>query len=116
MTKRHVAELAIAVGRFTGREVTAPALLALAADDRERHNHPIADLELLDRRAHLDHLAHEFVSHHVAFFHRWHEVVEQMQIGPAYGTTGDLPDGVPRFFDLRIRDGVAANIFLAVPN
>jgi hypothetical protein len=52
----------------------------------------------------------------VALLHPGHEVMVQMQVGSAYGTTGDLDDGVKRIFDFWIGNGIASNVFLAVPN
>jgi hypothetical protein len=39
-------EFGVAVGALADREVAAPALVALAADDGEGHDDPVADLEL----------------------------------------------------------------------
>jgi len=52
----------------------------------------------------------------VAGQHRWDEVVEQVQVRAADGAARHLDDGVARLLDLRVRDGVAADIFLAVLN
>lgn len=64
----------------------------------------------------LDDLPHHLVSHDVAGQHRRDEVVEQMQVRAADGATGYLDDGIARLLDLRVSDGVAADVFLAVPN
>ena len=112
-----VSEILLAVGGLAHREIAAFALIALAADDRERNHHPVADLELvLGLRPDLDDLPHHLVSHDVAGQHRRDEVVEQVQVRAADGAARHLDDGVARLLDLRVRDGVAADVFLAVPN
>ena len=65
--------------------------------------------------ADLDHLAHGLVAHHVAGLHVRHEAAHQMQVRAADGAARDLDDGVAAILDLRVGDGFAANIFLAVP-
>ena len=64
----------------------------------------------------LDDLPHHLVAHDVAGQHRRDEVVEQMQVRAADGAARHLDDGVARLLDLGISDGVAADVFLAVPN
>jgi hypothetical protein len=79
------------------------------------HDDPVADLQLLVRGADLDHFAHELVAHDVALLHARHEAVEEVQVGAADGAGRDLDDGVAAVLDLRVRDGVAADVLLAVP-
>ena len=103
--------------RLADREVAALALLALAADDRERNDDPVALLELALRFGpDLDDLAHHLVSHDVAGQHGRDEVMEQMKVRAADGAARHLDDGVARILDLGVGDGVAADVFLAVPN
>ena len=68
----------VAVAALAHREVAALALIALAADDRERHNDAVANFQRLIVAADLDDFAHEFVAHDVAGLHAGHEAVEQM--------------------------------------
>ena len=97
--------------------VAALALLAFAADDREGHDDPVALLEVaVDAGADLDDLAHHLVAHDVAGQHGGNEVVKEMKVGAADGAARHLDDGVARILDLGIGDGVAADIFLSVPN
>ena len=103
--------------RLADREIAALALVALAADDREGNDDPVALLELaVDAGADLDDLAHHLVAHDVAGQHAGNEVVEEMQVRAADGAARHLDDGVARILDLGIGDGVAADVFLAVPN
>jgi hypothetical protein len=75
MSERGVGHLLVPVGPLADREIAAPALRAVAADDGERHDHPVADPEAAYLAADLDHLAHELVAHDVAGFHAGHEAV-----------------------------------------
>ena len=110
-----VGHLLVAIGALADREIAAPALLALAAGDRERHHDPVADLELVVRRADLDDLAHELVAHDVPGFHPGHEAVVEMQVGAADRAARDLDDRIARRLDPGIGHRVAADVLLAVP-
>ena len=99
-----VAEVLVAVGALADRPVAAPALLALAAADRERDDDAVADLELLVLGADLDHLAHELVADDVARLHAGHEAVVEVQVGAADRAAGGLDDGVARVLDRRDRE------------
>jgi hypothetical protein len=92
------------------------ALVAFAADDRERNNDAIADLEgLFAVGSHLHDLAHELVAHDIAVLHARHVAVVEVQIGAADCATRDFNDGVPRMLDLGIRNLVATNVLCTVP-
>src|SRR5687767_8032045 len=39
-----------------------------------------------------------------------------MQVGSAYGTTGDFDNRIARILEMRVGNGIAANVFLAMPN
>ena len=107
----------LAVGALADREIAALALLALAADDGERHDDPVALLQLaVDARADLDDLAHHLVAHDVAGQHRGDEVVEEVQVRAADGAARHLDDGIARVLDLGVGDGVVADVFFAVPD
>src|SRR5438105_2768341 len=110
-----VGEMPVAVGALTDGEIAAPALLALAADDREGHDDAVADLQLLVLGTDLDHLAHELVAHYVARFHARDKVVVEVEVGAADRGGCDLDDGIARMLDPGIRDTVAPDILFAVP-
>ena len=110
-----VGQFLVAVGPLADREIPAPALLALAAGDRERHDDPVTDLELVVPRPDLDHFAHEFVAHDVAGFHAGHQAIVEMDVGAADRGARHPDDGIPRRLDLRIGDVVAADVGPAVP-
>jgi hypothetical protein len=55
------------------------------------------------------------VAHDVAVPHAGHEAVVQVQIGTADRARGHFDDGVARMLDAGIRNGVAADVLLAVP-
>jgi hypothetical protein len=110
-----VGDLAVAVGAFAHREIAAAALLAFAADDRKGNNDPVSRFELPVLRAHLDHFAHEFMAHDVAAHHARDEAVEEVQVGAADRARRHFDDRVARILDLRVGNGVAADVLLAVP-
>jgi hypothetical protein len=56
------------------------------------------------------------MAHDVAGLHRGDEIMEEVKVRTADGAAGDLDDGVTRFLDLGVGDGVAADILLAVPD
>ena len=60
-------------------------------------------------------IAHRLVAEDVALLHGRHVAVEEVQVGAADGGGGDPHDGVARVLDLRDRDGVDADVALAVP-
>src|SRR5690348_5552649 len=74
----------VAVRAFADGEIAPAALLALTAEDRERNNDTVADLERSARAgAHLDDLAHAFMPEHVAIHHAGHVSVVEMKVGTA---------------------------------
>ena len=80
---------------FSQIEYSLPAaLVAAAAGDREGDDHPVARLDLLDRLAGLDDLAHEFMAEDVARLHRRDEAVVEVQVGAADRRRGDPDDRV----------------------
>jgi hypothetical protein len=109
-----IAEVLVTVGAFTDRKIAAAALVAFSADNRERYDHPITLLKLLIFLSDLDHLAHELVAHDVTRAHAWHEAIKKVEIRPADSTTGDFNDCITPLFDLRVGNGIAANVMLAV--
>ena len=116
MAEGRVAERLVAVRALADREVAAPALLALAADDGEGHHDPVADLQRLVVLPDLDHLAHGLVAHDVACLHARHEVVVEVEIGAADGATRHFDDGVAPVLDDGIGNGIAADVRRAVPD
>src|SRR4051794_13210977 len=112
-----ITELFVAVGPLANREVPAFALVAFAADDRERYDHPVAYLErVLRSGANFHDFAHGLMPHDVSGFHSRHEMIEQVKVRAADRTTGDLDDRVSFMLDLWIGDAFATNIGCAVPD
>ena len=56
------------------------------------------------------------MAHDVAWQHARNEVVKQVKIRAADRAARHLDDGIARILDLGISDGVAADVFLAVPD
>src|ERR1051325_8671091 len=88
---------------------------AVAARDRERHDHAIAALQGRRPRADLDHLAHELVPEDVAGLHRGNEAAEEMEVGAADRGARHAHDRVVRVEDRGIRHALDAHVFRAVP-
>jgi len=117
MAEDLVGKILVAVRSFAHGKISPPALIALAADDGERHNDPVAGLQVtVDPGPDLDDLAHHFVAHDVARQHRRDEVMKEMEVRAADCTTRHFDDGIPRVFDLRVRHGIASDVFLSMPN
>src|SRR4029450_790285 len=95
--------------------VVVLALPALAAGNRERHDHTGADLEGLDRTPDFHHLAHELVAEDVALLHGLYEAVIKVQVRAADRGRGDADDGVVLIQDLGIRDVPDLDALLAHP-
>ena len=111
-----VGDVFVPVGSLADREVAASALLAFSADDRERNDDALADLQgVLAVGPHLHDFAHELVAHDVAILHAWHVTVIEVQIGAADRATRDFDDGVARVLDPGIRNLVAPNVLCTVP-
>ena len=115
VTEDLVASLLVAIRSLADREIPAPALVAFAAGDRERHDDAVTDLELVVSWPDLDHFAHELVAHDVAGFHAGHQGVVEMNVGATNRGARHPDDGIPRRLDLGIGDMVATDIVLAVP-
>jgi hypothetical protein len=60
--------------------------------------------------AHLDNLAHAFMTQHVTRFHLWDKATHEMEVGTADRASRHLDDGVTFVFDLRVGNLVAANV------
>src|SRR5918998_5284246 len=88
---------------------------AVAARDRERHDDPVTDLEILHAAADLDDLAHELVPEDVALLHRRHEAVVEVQVRTADGRRRDSDDRVVTVQDLRVRDVLDLDVAGAHP-
>src|SRR5690606_20692904 len=80
------------------------AEVAAAAEDVERHQHPVADLQVLHRRADLLHHAAELVADDRADPGIGYQAVVDVDVRPAYAGAGDAHDGVVRMLDLRFGD------------
>ena len=111
-----VGDVFVPVGSLADREVAASALLAFSADDRERNDDALADLQgVLAVGPHLHDFAHELVAHDVAILHARHITVVEVQIGATDRATRDFDDGVARVLDEGIRNLVAPNVLCTVP-
>ena len=104
-----------ALGPVAAREKALLTEPTLAAADGEWHDDAIADLEIGYLGAKLNHLAHVFAAEDVATFHRGLVAVQQVEVGPTNGTSGDLDDGVMGILNLWIRDRVDPHVTFAVP-
>ena len=101
--------------RSQTEKLPALALVAFAADDRERDNDAVADLQCLFAVGyHLHDLPHELVTHDIAVLHAGHVAVVEMQVGAADRATRHLDDGISRMFDLGIGNLIATYVLGAV--
>ena len=105
----------VRVGVLAQRPHVVLAVPAVAAGDRERHHHAVADLEVLDAAPDLHHLAHELVAEDVALLHGRHEAVVEVQVRAADRGRGDADDRVAPVQDLRVRDVAHLDLLLAHP-
>jgi hypothetical protein len=116
VAKHLVRNVPVPVCSLANREVPALALVAFAADDGERDNDAIADLQcVFAAGSHLHDLPHELVTHDIAVLHAGHVAVVEMQVGAADRATRHLDDGVARMFDLGIWNLIATDVLRAVP-
>ena len=103
MAEGGITELLVAVGPLANREVPAFALVAFAADDRKRYDHPVADLQrALCSGADLHDFAHSLMPHDVTGFHAGHEMIEQVKVRTADRAAGDFDNRVSFVLDLWI--------------
>jgi hypothetical protein len=79
------------------------------------HDHPVADLEVLHRRADLDHLPHELMPEDVPLLHGGDVSVVEVEVGPADRRRRDLHDRVARVEDLRVGHGLDLDLADAFP-
>ena len=99
--------LALAVQALAAHE-------ARAARDVERHDDPVADRDLGDRRPDLGDDAHRLVAEDVALAEERAEQLVEVQVRAADPGRGDLDDHVRRILDRRVGHGVDADVALAV--
>src|ERR1700761_3592169 len=117
MAEDLIGEVFLAVGCLADGEVATLALVALAADDGEWHNDTIALLKVaVHAGPDFHNLAHHLVAHDVAGQHGRNVVVEEMEVGSADSAACDPHNSVPRLLDLGVRDRIAADVLLPVPN
>src|SRR5690606_8219516 len=88
---------------------------ALTAGDVEGNDDAVTLAQGGDGGADFFDYAHGLVAEHVALFHRGHETIHEMEVGPADRRGGDADDGVAGFLDGGISDGIDADVALAVP-
>src|SRR5215207_7125399 len=95
-----VCEILVAVRRFADGEVSAPGLLAFAANNGEGNHGPVPHLERFPCGGHdLHDLTHGLMAHDIAGFHAGHEMIVEVQVRAAVGATRNLDDGVPLVLD-----------------
>src|SRR6185503_18144591 len=68
---------------FTQRIRLCLAKPALTARYRKRHNHAIADVQVVHLSTHFDDFAHELMPEYIASLHRRNESVVHVQVGTA---------------------------------
>ena len=115
MAHRLDRHLGIGVGRAAGRKQSLLAEPALAAADRERHHHAVADLEVRHLRAERHNLAHILMAQNVSALHGRLIAIEQVEIRSADRAGRDLDDGIARMLDLGIGNGVYPNVTFSMP-
>src|SRR4051812_3188510 len=102
MSPEFLCDMRVRIRVFTKRKQLALAEEAIAARDRKRHDDAIAYREILDTRAELYDLAHEFVSENIAPIHRGNVAVVQMQIRSADRRARYLDHRIARIDDVWI--------------
>src|SRR5690606_39595081 len=85
------------------------AEIAAAAEGVERHQHAVADLEVLHRRTDLLHHAGELVAHDLPDPRVRHQAVVDVDVGAADARAGDAHDRGVGMFDLRLGDALDAH-------
>ena len=115
MAHRLGGHLGVRIGPIAGRKQTLFAEPAIAAADRERHHHPVPDLEVGDLGPERHDLAHVLVAEDVAGLHGRLISIQQVKVRPADRAGGYFDDRIARVLDLGIRDGVDTDIALTVP-
>jgi hypothetical protein len=87
----------------------------LSAANGEGHNDPIADSEVFDFRAQLDHFAHVLVAENIAALHGRLVAVEEMKVRAADGAGSDLDDRIARVLDFWIGNRIDPDVAFSVP-
>jgi hypothetical protein len=104
------------LGRFALRLQALLAHEAVAAGDVERHDHAIADAQMLGRlEPHFLDDAHGLVAEDVALFEEGSEDLVEMQVRAAQAARRDADDRVSGLFDRRIGDRVNADVAPSMP-
>ena len=92
-----VAKCLVAVGALANREVSAPALITFATDNRERDHDPVTDLEgRFCTRPDVDHLAHGLMAQDVTGFHAGHEMIIEVEVRSTDRAARNLDDRIAR--------------------
>ena len=115
MAHRLGGHLGVRIGPIAGRKQTLLAEPAIAAADRERHHHPVPDLEVGDLGPERHDLAHVLVAEDVAGLHGRHVTIKKVEIRTANRASSNFYDRIARVLDLGIRNGVDADIAFTVP-
>ena len=107
--------LVVDLGGLALRLQPVAAHEAVTAGDVERDHHAIALGEVGDLRADLLDDPHRLMAEDVALAHERAEDLVEVQVGAADAGRCDAHDRIGRRFDARVRDGVHADVPLAVP-
>jgi hypothetical protein len=105
----------VGVGIFAEGEQFLAAEEAAAARNGKGGHHAIADLQIGDLAAHLNHLAHKLMSQDIPGLHGGHQSVVEVQIGAANRGGCHFQDDVAAVENFRVRNLFHANISGAVP-
>jgi hypothetical protein len=104
MTHRFPGNLGVTVCRVAQRPQLFLAKPTVSAADSERNNDSITLLQVSNFGADLLDDPHRFVAQNIAFLHRRHEAIEEMEIRSANGSGRNANDHVSRILNRRIRD------------
>ena len=115
LTHRLGRHLGVGIGAVAAGKQTLLAKPALPAADGEWHDDAVADLEVFDCGAQLDHLAHVLMAENVAALHGRLVAVKEMKVRAADGTGRYLDNCVAGMLDLRIRNRVYPDVAFSVP-
>ena len=107
--------LAVGIGPVTAGIHFPLAEETFAAANSEWDDDPVSDLQVFDRAADLNHLAHILVAKDISFVHLGHITVIKMEIRSAYRGRRYLNDCIRGVFDRWIRNILDPYISFSIP-